>query len=478
MRGRRRSTATTILLGVSVATSILALPGPGVAGARSGVTSTTQTLASGLTLTRITDPSGPYRVYELAMDPSSPASLDMVTAGGSMGSYARPSTIGSGHGALAAVNGDFSIDPGRPLHPFAQNGALKQYGFQNGATFAVSQDETATYVQSQQPTATGRNLGAKTSFAIAVFNSGRPQGGSIAAYTPYGGSGVRPPRNACAVRLRMDGKLHWGRNGVGVTRDWSVDRVRCSATAMRVKAGTTVLASNLTGAGSRTLQRMNRGNVIRIGWSYGWPDVMDTMGGMPLLVDDGVAVAPASCNSYFCSRNPRTGLGVTADGTILIVVVDGRSRTSVGMTLIGFARYLVQLGAVYALNLDGGGGSAMWVKGQGVVSHPSDSTGERPVTSAVLVLPGPDPSEATPLPFSPTHRLPTQGRLVAADEVAGGFTQLVSALQARRAMRAALDDPGSTGGLMNAIAHGGFGPTGSLPASYRRMARVYRGTYR
>ena len=49
------------------------------------------------------------------------------------------------------------------------------------------------------------------------------------------------------------------------------------------------------------------------------------------------------------------------------------------------------LGAISAMNLDGGGSSTMWVEGD-VVNRPSDGH-ERRVTTAVLVLPGPDPGE-------------------------------------------------------------------------------------
>jgi exopolysaccharide biosynthesis protein len=49
------------------------------------------------------------------------------------------------------------------------------------------------------------------------------------------------------------------------------------------------------------------------------------------------------------------------------------------------------LGAVDALNLDGGGSSEMVVKGK-VVNRPSDGR-ERRITNAVLILPGADPGE-------------------------------------------------------------------------------------
>ena len=91
------------------------------------------------------------------------------------------------------------------------------------------------------------------------------------------------------------------------------------------------------------------------------------------------------------------------------------------------------------------------------------------VTSAVLVLPGPD-TESVPLPYNKHHL--GVGRTLAPAAGASGFTQLVSSLQARQAMDASLTDPGSTGGLMAALASGGFGPQ-AMPAGVLRMARIF-----
>jgi hypothetical protein len=437
--------------------------------------STTQTLAPGLTLTRIVDPVGPERVYVLTVDPSKPVTIDVATVAGAMGNYARPSAIATAHKALAAINGDFTIDPGRPLHPLAEDGTLRQLGLQNGASFAISHDETAVYVGKDRVTVSGRNLDTKAKFAVAEFNTGGPKGSSIVGNSPYGGSAERPPRNACSVRMKIYGKMHWTANNRGVSRDYVVDRIRCSAKVLRVQPSTVVLSSGPKGLGARALQSMKRNETIRLSWSFGWTGVMDSVGGMPLLVDNGKAVARSSCGSYFCSKNPRTGIGVTADGKVLLVVVDGRRNNSVGLTLSGFARYMVDLGATYAVNLDGGGGSAMWVQGQGIISQPSDRSGERPVTNAVLVLPGPDLGESNPTPLV---RQPLLGAAPRAGETLSGFGAIVSALQARRAMSASLADPGSTGGLMAALTSGAFGDVGPVPTSFRRMARSFHARLR
>ena len=41
----------------------------------------------------------------------------------------------------------------------------------------------------------------------------------------------------------------------------------------------------------------------------------------------------------------------------------------------------------------------MWIKGMGVVNHPTDSTGERPVSNAIVILRKANPSE--PVPAAP-----------------------------------------------------------------------------
>ena len=57
-------------------------------------------------------------------------------------------------------------------------------------------------------------------------------------------------------------------------------------------------------------------------------------------------------------RHPRAALGL-ADGRIVAVACDGRSRRDAGLTLVELARLMVALGCEYALNLDGGGSTAL-----------------------------------------------------------------------------------------------------------------------
>ncbi|MFE6955719.1 phosphodiester glycosidase family protein [Streptomyces sp. NPDC057696] len=89
-------------------------------------------------------------------------------------------------------------------------------------------------------------------------------------------------------------------------------------------------------------------------------------------------------------RQPRTMAGLDKRGRLLLVTVDGRQKGgSEGFTLQEAAMFMKSLGAVQALNLDGGGSTAMAVNGS-VVNQPSDSTGERAVGDTIQVLPAGD----------------------------------------------------------------------------------------
>ncbi|CAG6391133.1 phosphodiester glycosidase family protein [Streptomyces cocklensis] len=86
-------------------------------------------------------------------------------------------------------------------------------------------------------------------------------------------------------------------------------------------------------------------------------------------------------------RQPRTLAGVDARGRLILATVDGRlAGGSEGFTLNEAASFIRSLGAVQALNLDGGGSTAMAVNGT-LVNSTSDATGERAVGDTVQVLP-------------------------------------------------------------------------------------------
>ena len=83
---------------------------------------------------------------------------------------------------------------------------------------------------------------------------------------------------------------------------------------------------------------------------------------------------------------PRTAIGQTADGHILLLVIDGRQpQYSLGATLVDVQNILFDNGAVTAANLDGGSSSTMYLQGK-VINRPCDLLGERSIPSAIVVI--------------------------------------------------------------------------------------------
>jgi Phosphodiester glycosidase len=117
----------------------------------------------------------------------------------------------------------------------------------------------------------------------------------------------------------------------------------------------------------------------------------DVVGGVPLLIKDGLIEIKweqeKSSKSFVETKHPRTSVAKLKDGKFLMLTVDGRQpQHSIGMNLKELAELLLDLGAVEAMNLDGGGSTAMFLNSK-VVNKPSDKEGERSVSDAILVFP-------------------------------------------------------------------------------------------
>lgn len=110
--------------------------------------------------------------------------------------------------------------------------------------------------------------------------------------------------------------------------------------------------------------------------------------------------------------HPRTAVGIDTDGNrLLFLVIDGRSASSRGYTMVELATMMTALGAESALNLDGGGSSAMYsrkVTGEmGIINEPSDG-GERKVANGIgIFYDGVFPPITPPVVPAPTTPVPT-----------------------------------------------------------------------
>jgi hypothetical protein len=128
---------------------------------------------------------------------------------------------------------------------------------------------------------------------------------------------------------------------------------------------------------------------VRLLLSPQWGNVSDAVGGGPIIVRNGKPVFRSFelfTAAQLAARNPRTAVGQTADGRLLLVAVDGRQPGySTGLTNFELALLMMRLGAVTASALDVGGSTTMAFDGK-LLNRPSDPGGERAVAEALLVF--------------------------------------------------------------------------------------------
>ena len=92
------------------------------------------------------------------------------------------------------------------------------------------------------------------------------------------------------------------------------------------------------------------------------PDCTDASEWSPALIVDGQTVVTKE--DHYNARNPRCCLGQTADGTVLMLCIEGRYLDSLGATAPECAEVLSRYGAYQAMNLDGGTSAILWYDGR------------------------------------------------------------------------------------------------------------------
>lgn len=150
---------------------------------------------------------------------------------------------------------------------------------------------------------------------------------------------------------------------------------------LRVNPGTMVLSST---SERDALRGAKLGQKVRLSVrvdGFDWRRVDNVMGGGPVLIQKG-QVAPAQKTEFDTARHPRTAVGIDAQGGLWAVVIDGRQAMSVGASIPETAEIMKRLGCVEALNLDGGGSSAISLFGM-TLNRPSGGV-ERQIGNAVL----------------------------------------------------------------------------------------------
>ena len=345
----------------------------------------TRTIARGVTHTFVHDRRGPWAFHVVEIDSAqcNPL-LEARKSGDDVTSRATTSALA--HGALVAINADFFALPGgTPLGAHVTRG-VPFTGPTDRQLFGVTRSGWRIGVARLQGTIAAR--GDTTRLAqlnrmATPFSAYAGTRDAVTLFTPWMGDSVPADSTARRLTLRLIGDAPFERSGRAII-------VAADSPAAVARLGARDALLHAHGTANTWARRRAAGDTVTWHASVTLHDepVIEGVGGFPeLLRGRRPALAQQTVNPSFGNqRHPRTALGWTADGRLLLVVVDGRQAPySDGMSLDELTWLFQRLGATDALNLDGGGSTAMVIEGQ-LVNRPSDPQGERAVGNALALV--------------------------------------------------------------------------------------------
>ncbi|MEU0796261.1 phosphodiester glycosidase family protein [Amycolatopsis sp. NPDC005961] len=347
---------------------------------------------------------GPQRVRVAVVDPRRFRGEVVASHGDSVAGRRTTSALSAAAGALVGTNGGFFVIdprdgiPGEPAGIGVYQGLLQSEAT-TGRPALLLGDRPSIGVPRTALTVGGHDVNGVNRKPGLVRNCGEPgdvptdrplhdttctHAGELVLFTPQlgtptpAGTGVEAVLDAhdvvTAVRPAGGDVPAGGHTvqGIGAAATWLSDHARPGT---RLPVGTRIFEAG---------RPIHPAGVVN-----GGPWLVRGGRGAVNAAADGIVHPgdPSFVYGWGVKRNPRTMVGLDRQGRLLIVTADGRQPGfAEGLSLIEGAQLMARLGAVTAINLDGGGSTAMAIDGE-LVSSPSDATGERPVGDALLVLP-------------------------------------------------------------------------------------------
>jgi Phosphodiester glycosidase/FlgD Ig-like domain len=282
---------------------------------------------------------------------------------------------------VAGVNGDFfAWADGRPSGMFLRNGVLSMPPSIGRSSLGIAFDgrllvDRWRFVGSWQP-------GGHPAHPLKTVNKPLLERRGVALYTRT--LGGRTPRVPNAVEVVLSGFPPAHLNG---TLTGTVTAVRRHGGTVVPARGAVIQAKGFWRGILLAEAPVGAQITVRLRIP-GFPnDVADGIGGGPALVRNGSPIRQADeffTLSHLNRPHPRTAVGQLGNGRLLLVVADGRSSFSRGLTNWELAQQMARLGAVTAMSVDGGGSSTMAFQGR-VLNRPSDGV-PRAVAGGLFVF--------------------------------------------------------------------------------------------
>jgi uncharacterized protein YigE (DUF2233 family) len=299
--------------------------------------------------------SGPVQANILVLEPGAGLAIQPVLSNGAIAGLEPLAAMSARAKAVAAVNGSYFAPNGEIIGLLKIDGEIISTPTIPRTAVGVMPDGSIIFDQ----VAYQGNLVLSDGRSLAISGLNRSRGDNeIILYTGY--YGPRTGTNNFGIEYTV--------NSEGVVTALATGNAPIDPGAVVVSAH---------GNAAKVLSGIKVGERITINHTLGpvWDKTVHALGAGPMLVKDGSIFLTTKTEDFGSDvaggRAPRTALGLTKEGKLLLVVVDGRQAGSTGMTLLELAMFMQELGAVDAMNLDGGGSSEMIVF-DSVVNKPSD----------------------------------------------------------------------------------------------------------
>jgi uncharacterized protein YigE (DUF2233 family) len=327
-----------------------------------------KTIGEGLEYREVTmvNNKGPKKLHLLYVDTTQGRYYPMVLTAADFGrKLSTVKNMADRSGAVAAVNGGFYSNDGNHQGLLIRNGRLESYPNFNRPVFARTTDNKIHI--GYLPLHGVLHGPGNTKIYFDSIDK-KPEGSEVVLLTP--GHPSRISSNLAGTKI--------------VIKDYKVEKV--TTESVEIKKNRYILWS-VKERGD--FKKLREGDPIELELGLGIEDIeIETaLGAGPLLVTGGkvnVTNEQDYPRDIMSGRAPRTGIGVTGDGYLVLAVLEGRNPdVSMGSTIVEFAELMKKYGAVVAMNLDGGGSSSMVVDGQQMSQIPN---GGRSVTNVIAIF--------------------------------------------------------------------------------------------
>jgi len=285
----------------------------------------------------------------------------------------------SGEATVAGINGDlFSLTDGHPAGGLIRGGVLDETPDASRSTIGVDTDGV---LHVERVTLSGTWSGSGQRRKLGINESPRP--GRTTLYTRAWGARTPAESGGAYATLRP----------FPATKPNTLLTSTVTAYAggsQPIPPDGAVLVARGAQAGFLSAEAPVGSSItILLTLTPPWTNVFEALGGGPIVVENGKPVFRSFeefTSDQLAQRYPRTGIGQTADGRIILVAVDGRQPGySTGLTNFELALTMMRLGCVTASALDSGGSTTMAFDGK-LLNRPSDRGGERAVAEALTLF--------------------------------------------------------------------------------------------